>query len=156
MRLFFIVVLLGFFNNTYSQEKDIWSGKYIIKSSESITIDSIKIEKIADLQKDDVAARFESDLKRWKITSKSDNYEDESIVRRFIYNPEDEENEYEEFGWTKLYLKKEMKCMDAGHFFMCQTKPNNTIKIDGESFTTKTGFFGIRLHYGLFELEKYN
>jgi len=83
-RLFIIVILLGFFNNTYSQEKDIWSGKYIIKSSESIAIDSINIEKIADLKKDDVAARFESDLKRWKITSKSDNYEDEVVVRRFI------------------------------------------------------------------------
>ena len=96
----------------------------------------------------------ESDLSRWKLTSKTDNYGDEVIARRFLFDTEDEENEYEEFGWTELYLKEEMKCLDAGHFFICQTKPNSTVKIEDESFFTKTGIFGIRLHYGLFELEK--
>jgi len=153
---FFLVVIVvaGFSGELYAQEIDIWSGTYIFHYPDSEAVDSIKIEKINDLHIDDVAARYESDLSRWEISSKSDNYEDKVIVRRFLCDIENDENEYEEFGWTALHLKGEMNCLDAGHFFICSTTPNSTIMIGEESFFTKTGIFGIRLHYGLFELEK--
>ena len=137
---------------TYSQDKDIWSGEYILKSIESIPTDTIKIKKIPNLSKEDVAGRFESDLKRWEIYSENDD--DKVSLRRFLFDQQDDENEYEEFGWTALHVKGKMECIDAGHFFICQTTPNSQVTIDDYSFFTETGVFGIRLHYGLFQLEK--
>ncbi|MDO6759911.1 phosphate ABC transporter permease [Tamlana sp. 2_MG-2023] len=153
--LFLIIVLLGGSNAVVSQNKAIWSGNYVLKSSKAEAIDSIRIRKAKDANKDDLASRFESDLSRWKIASKNDNYEDELIARRFLFDIESYRNEYEQFGWTTMHSKGEIECIDAGHFFMCQTTPNSQVKIDDEAFFTKTGVFGIRLHYGLFELEKY-
>jgi len=153
---FLIIALIGISNKTYAQKEDVWSGNYIIKSPKSKAIDTIKIQKTADINKEDVASRFESDLSRWIIASKNENYENEIIARRFLFDLENDENEYEQFGWIELYLKGEMKCIDAGHLFICKTKPNSVVKYGDESFFTKTGLFGIRLHYGLFELEKYN
>ncbi|MFD2562892.1 phosphate ABC transporter permease [Aquimarina rubra] len=153
--LFLTIILFGLYNTIYSQNMDTWSGNFILKSSKSETIDSIRIRRTSDVNKDDVAGRFESDVSRWKITSKNDNYQNEVIARRFLFDIENDENEYEQFDWTEMYLKREIECLDAGHFFICQTKPNSNVKIENESFFTKTGIFGIRLHYGLFELEKY-
>ncbi|WP_299242899.1 phosphate ABC transporter permease [uncultured Aquimarina sp.] len=153
--LFLTITLFGLYNTVYSQNTDTWSGNFILKSSKSEIIDSIRIRRTNDVNKDDIASRFESDLSRWKITSKNDNYQNEIIARRFLFDIENGENEYEQFDWIEMYLKREIECIDAGHFFICQTKPNNTIKIANESFFTKTGIFGIRLHYGVFELEKY-
>lgn len=154
--IFLIITLFGLSNEAYSQNIDVWSGNYILRTSESKLIDSIRIKKANDVNKDDVASRFESDLSRWIIASKNDNYEDEIIARRFLFDTENGENEYEEFGWTDMYLKEEIVCIDTGHFFICKTKPNSNVNIKNESFFTKTGLFGLRLHYGLFELEKYN
>lgn len=154
--IFTICILIGLSNKIYSQKADIWSGNFIIKSSNSKPIDSIKIRKAMDANKDDVARKYESDLSRWKITSQNNNHEDEIIVRRFLFDIENQNNEYEQFGWTEMYLKGEIKCIDTGVFFVCQTKPNSKVKTNDDSFFTKTGIFGIRLHYGLFELEKYN
>lgn len=151
---FFVIIAIGFLNKTYSQEVDIWSGNYVVRSSESVPMDTMRIQKTSDINKEDVASRYESDLSRWEISSKSDSYEDKVLVRRFLFDLEDDENEYEEFGWTELHLNKEMNCLDAGHFFICRTKPNSEIAIGDEFFFTETGLFGIRLHYGLFELEK--
>ncbi len=154
--LFLIITLTGFSNKAYSQETDVWSGNFILKLPKSKLIDSIKIEKIIDANKEDLASKFEFDLSRWKITSKNGNYENKIIARRFLFDVKNNENEYEQFGWTELYLKGKIKCINAGHFFICQTKSNSKVKIKNESFFTKTGLFGIRLHYGLFELEKYD
>jgi len=153
---FLIVVVIGCIHETSAQEIDIWAGTYILKFPDSETIDSIKIEKTNDLNKEDVAGKYQSDLNRWELSSKSDNYEDKVIARRFLFDIEDDRNEYEEFGWTEMHSKGEMNCLDAGHFFICSTKSNSTVSIGKESFFSKTGLFGIRLHYGLFELEKYD
>ncbi|MFV0541491.1 MAG: phosphate ABC transporter permease [Aestuariibaculum sp.] len=152
-----VVFLIGISNQLYSQNTDIWSGNYILKSMDLTPIDTIKIVKIQDVNKDDVASRYESDLNRWAILSKADNYEDKIKARRFLYDLSEDENEYEQFGWTQMYLKGEIKCLDAGHLFICQTQPNTTVKFSkDESFFTKTGIFGVRLHYGLFIMEKYS
>ncbi|MBL3657356.1 hypothetical protein [Fulvivirga sediminis] len=149
-----IIAFIGSFNTTHAQTEDKWSGEYMLKSNESIPLDTIRIEKTADLKKDEVPSKYESDLQRWTIASKKDAYADQLIARRFLFNTESEEDEYKQFGWTDLYLKGKMECLDLGHMFICQTERKETISIDEESFVSETGFFGVRLHYGLFLLER--
>lgn len=139
---------------TFAQKEDIWSDYYKLSSSKSTTIDTLKITKTKDANKNKVASKYETDLERWHISSKNDNHDNKIEARRFLYDKQTEENEYEQFGWTDLYENEEMKCLDAGHIFICKTTPNSEVIIDNESFFTKTGIFGIRIHYGLFMLER--
>jgi len=140
-------------------QTDIWSGNYAVYSVEDdkTVLDTLIIKKAKDVKPEDIASRFEFDLKRWTVISKKDNGKDSKVIRRFIFNPEDKDNEYEQFGWTKLYQEEKISCIDGGHFFICQTKPNTTVDFQKEgTFFTKTGFFGIWLHFGLVELKKLN
>lgn len=140
-------------------ETDIWSGSYAVYSMKEnkTVLDTLVIAKTKDKKPEDVAARFEFDLRRWTISSKKDKKGDTKEIRRFICNPDDRDDEYKEFGWTKLYQEGKMKCIDGGNFFICQTKPNTTVNfLKEESFLTKTGFFGVWLHFGLVELKKLN
>ena len=41
-------------------------------------------------------------MKRWKINSKSNLKDDPIILRRFLFDLKDSNNEYEEFNWTKI------------------------------------------------------
>ena len=161
MKLHLLLLLLANLCFAQKQEKDIWSGEYLVlKYNDSIqkfdTIDTLIIKKSEDIIAKDVAAKYESDLKRWKINSKSNLKDDPIILRRFLFDLKDSNNEYEEFNWTKLHQNNEMNCADAGHFFIFQSKNKGEISIGDEKFISRTGIFGIQLHYGLFELEKIN
>lgn len=156
MILCLVLFLIGLTDSVDAQEPDMWSGNFIVKSSASIPVDTIIIQKITDANKEGVASEVESGLQGWMLSSKQDNYEDKIIARPFLFDEQNDKNEYEQFGWTELYLKGEMSCIDAGHLFICQTKQNSQVQLgDDASFFTKTGIFGIRLHYGLFELERF-
>lgn len=157
--LLIIVFLFCFCSHVNAQKEiDIWSGTYALsyqpeESKISIPMDTIIISTSRTLTEDEVAVRFESDLKRWAIRSFKNLKEDNYIkARRFLF---DEENdEYKEFGWSELHKRGKMNCLDAGHFFICQSEEKGEIQITDESFNTETGFFGIRLHFGLFHLKK--
>ena len=142
------------------QTDDIWSGTYIVKSKikDSVnyeTVDTLVIKKTASANPEDLAARYESDLLRWTIVSKTDSRGKHKVVRRFLFDLAEDENEYEEFGWTELHQAGKMDCLDGGHFFICKTEPKTTVQFGKEeSFFTETGIFGVWLHYGLVELEK--
>lgn len=153
LKIIFILIV-GLFKVS-SQNTDIWSGTYVVKSNNEIVIDTIQIKKVDDVKAEDVAGRFESDLKRWVLTSQKGKTGNKIEIRRFLFNVEDEENEYKQFGWTALYKKGEMKCIDGGHLFICKTKPNTKVNLSNEeSFFTKTGIFGVRLHFGLLRLKR--
>ncbi|MPT32323.1 MAG: phosphate ABC transporter permease [Chryseobacterium sp.] len=152
-------ILLGFsflFKAQNQSQNDIWSGSYeVYPKDDKKALDTLFIAKTKDVKSEDVPARFESDLKRWIVTSKKDERKDALVIRRFIFNLEDDDNEYEQFGWTKLYQEEKISCIDGCHFFICQTKPNTTVDFQKEgTFFTKTGFFGVWLHFGLVELKK--
>lgn len=156
-KLFFFLIILGY-HASYAQQKiqdDLWTGSYEVhlKNGEKVTIvDTLVVVKTADADPNKLAARYESDLARWKLTS---NIKEEKIVRRFLFDPEDDEDAYKEFGWTDLHKSGKMNCIDGGHFFICQTEPNTTVTFNkDETYLTKTGVFGIWLHYGIVELQK--
>lgn len=159
-KLFFFFMLMGFCNISYAQKEpqDIWSGNYALNSINNhkvITIDTLLIAKTTDANPKEIAARYESDLARWTLTSKREGGKEQQIVRRFLFDEEDKDDAYKEFGWTDLYKSGKMNCIDGGHFFICQTEPNTKVKFGiDEKFVTKTGVFGIWLHYGLVELQK--
>lgn len=139
----------------FSQNKeDIWSGTYVLKmhNDSNTIIDTLVIEPASTLNKDDVAGKYEADLKRWTIYSKKDTKKDKQPIRRFLFN--EENNEYEEFGWTTLHKNSSMDCIDGGHFFICQSNQKGSLKIGNETFELTTNLFGIWLHYGLYNLEK--
>lgn len=140
--------------NTWAQETDIWSGTYVLKTQQGQIVDTLKIEKTKSLTKDKVAGFFEHDLERWTIASAQDKFEEKINARRFIFNPDEGDNEYEDFGWTEMHRKQEINCMDVGQIFICRSTPNTNIHIGEESFYTSTGIFGIKLHYGLFLMEQ--
>jgi tetratricopeptide (TPR) repeat protein len=139
-------------------EVDTWSGRYRMESGskdnrEPIPTTVFEITKIADLGEKDVAGRYESDLARWQMRVEEDGAKQSKPIRRFILS--DDFNEYEGFGWTQLYLQNKIECMDAGNFFFCKAEPNSNIKFNkNESYTTKSGIFGILLHAGVFEMVK--
>lgn len=138
-------------------QTDIWSGSYAVFPDKDATeaIDTMIVKAAPDLKPEDVASRYESDLKRWTVSSKIETTDDFEFIRRFLFDPEEDENEYEEFGWTELHKSGKMNCADGGHFFICQTTPNTTVTFPTEeSVLTKTGIFGIWLHYGYVVLEK--
>lgn len=142
---------------------DAWSGTYHIKmhteaAFETINRPELIIERTADANAEDLVSKYREDLVRWHMYPEK-NTKNETIdsndsitLRRFLMN--DDKNEYEEFGWTALHKTKKMKCLDAGHLFICKTTKDSTVNIGEESFITTTGLFGIRLHSGLFDLKK--
>lgn len=138
-----------------AQNLDLWSGTYFLKDADLIVMDTIKIAKTNELIREKLPDRLQIDLKRWNISSQRDHHKDMIEARNFIFQDADHRNEYEEFGWKEMHQKGEMHCLDAGHLFLCQTKPESKVFIGkDESFYSESGIFGIRLHYGLFKLEK--
>lgn len=160
-KLFLVFIATGLLGKLSAQKHtkaDIWSGAYgvyAIKDSLMKASDTLVIERIADAKADEVAARYESDLARWAITSTKESKKDQTIIRRFLFVPEDKEDQYKEFGWTELYRNGKMNCIDGNHFFICQTEPKTKVRFnDKEEFYTRTGIFGIWLHYGIVDLKK--
>jgi hypothetical protein len=100
-----------------------------------------------------IIERSKSNPARW-IGLDGEDGTDNVSIEEFSFDPEDEEDDYEEFGWTELHREGKMNCIDGGHFFICQTQPNTTVKLGEELFFSRTGIFGIMLHRGLFELER--
>lgn len=161
-----LLILIVSFNLIVAQEESIrvekdnatdnWSGRYRLEIRNGDTIRKqplvfVKIRKTGDINPEDEAARYKSDLKRWVIST--EGTEDEVVIRRFLFDLEEERNEYEQFGWSALHEDGKMECLDAGHFFICKTTPNTTVNFgDDEAAFTESGIFGIRLHLGLFEL----
>ncbi|MDN5422937.1 MAG: phosphate ABC transporter permease [Chryseobacterium sp.] len=140
------------------KEKDIWSGTYLvneINKGVSTTTDTLVVIRIKDADPKEIPAKEKSDLARWSMTSKRDGGKDKIIIKRFLFDIEDDRDAYKEFGWTDLHKDGKMNCMDGGHFFICQTQPDTTVMFGkDESYVTKTGIFGIWLHYGVVELQK--
>jgi hypothetical protein len=136
-------------------EKDIWSGQYEVFADTDATksLGNLSISKSKTLKAEDVPSRLEADLERWTVSSAQDGKTDSTDARRFLYNEEDDE--YKEFGWTEKHKAGQIKCLDGGHFFLCQTDANTTVEMKGEKpLFTKTGFFGVWLHYGLVTIKK--
>lgn len=156
IRLLLFFILIFSFGFSQKHNADIWSGNYAVyPDNDGIAQDTLHISRDKDLKATEVAGQYQADLARWKVTSIRDSKKDDTSVRRFLYN--DNKDEYKEFGWTALHNSGKMNCIDGNHFFMCQTEPNSTIKLrNGESFETKTGVFGIWLHYGLVTIKKTN
>lgn len=154
-----ITLLLLLLTSFANAQTDIWSGSYVVFPDKDslVAVDTLTIKPAADLKSEEVASRYDSDLKRWTISSKRENSDEFELIRRFLFNLEEDENEYEEFGWTELHKNGKMKCIDGGHFFICQTTPNSTVNFPtNESVVTETGIFGIWLHYGYVVLQKIN
>ena len=158
---FLILIVTGLLSSLSAQKNtktDIWSGSYgiyAIKDSLMKASDTLIIERIADAKADEVAGRYQSDLARWAITSTKEGKKDQTVVRRFLFVPEDKENQYKEFGWTELHRNGKMNCIDGSHFFICQTEPKTKVLFNGkDEFYTRTGIFGIWLHYGMVDLKK--
>lgn len=62
---------------------DIWAGKYflLIKDNDSLKIiDTLTIEKIADVNPKDLTDKYKSDLARWTITSDREKNKDKNVV----------------------------------------------------------------------------
>ena len=160
-KLLFTFIITGLFSYIYAQKNtktDIWSGSYglyAIKDSLIKASDTLIIERVADAKADEVAGRYQPDLARWAVTSTKGGKKDQTIIRRFLFAPEDKEDQYKEFGWTELYRNGKMNCIDGNHFFICQTEPKTKVLFNGkEEFYTRTGIFGIWLHYGIVDLKK--
>ncbi|MBB6372410.1 phosphate ABC transporter permease [Chryseobacterium shigense] len=158
---FFFLILIGLSDLCSAQEKtekDIWSGTYLvneINNGVSGTVDTLLIARIENADPKKIPAKEESDLIRWSMTSKRDGDKDKIKVKRFLFDVENDYNGYEEFGWTNLHKEGKMNCIDGGHFFICQTQPGTTVTFGkDETYFTKTGVFGIWLHYGVVELKK--
>jgi hypothetical protein len=158
---FFVLMLIGLSGLLAAQktaESDVWSGIYVlnpVNKDGSNDIDTLVIAKTKDADPKKLAARYESDLARWTIVSKKDKAQEKAVIKRFLFNLEDKEDEYKEFGWTNLHKEGKINCIDGGHFFICQTTANSTVTFSkDETYFTKTGIFGIWLHYGVVELQK--
>ncbi|WP_223606281.1 phosphate ABC transporter permease [Chryseobacterium sp. OSA05B] len=162
MKKGFIVLMLtglsGLVSAQKKTEKDIWSGTYMVNEMSngvSTTTDTLVIARIKDADVKEVPGKEKSDLVRWSMTSKRDGGKDKITVKRFLFDAENDEDAYKEFGWTALHKEGKMNCMDGGHFFICQTPPNTTVAFGKEeTYLTKTGIFGIWLHYGVVELQR--
>ncbi|MGO3183364.1 MAG: phosphate ABC transporter permease [Aequorivita sp.] len=161
-----LLILIFSFNLIVAQEElirnvkdnstDNWSGRYRLEIRNGDTYEDeplifVNIRKAQDINPEEVTPKYSSDLERWIIST--EGTDDEEIMHRFLYNLEEGENEYEQFGWTDLYKDGKMECIDAGHFFICKTTPNTTVNFgDDEAAFTESGIFGIRLNLGLFKL----
>ncbi|UWX60648.1 phosphate ABC transporter permease [Chryseobacterium oranimense] len=162
MKTFFLLLMLTGLSDLLSAQKntgkDIWSGTYLvneINNGVSKTTDTLVVTKIKDADPDTIPAKEKSDLARWSMISKKDESKDEITVKRFLFDIKKDKDVYKEFGWTELHKVGKMNCIDGGHFFICQTKPGTKVAFGKEeTYFTKTGVFGIWLHYGIVELQK--
>ena len=156
MRIAFLFVLIFISTNVFSQKKkvDLWTGRYSVHpNNDDVAQDTLVISRSKDLKPENVPSKLEADLARWTVSSKRDAKKEDILVRRFLQN--DEDDEYKEFGWTALHKAGKMNCIDGGHFFICKTDPNSNVELKGDKpFKTKSGVFGIWLHYGLVTLKK--
>lgn len=140
-----------------NQGNDIWSGHYLLKPYGDSKLDDfdakkIIIQKASDAAPEDLPSKYKTNAERWLIID-AENQNEQTEARTFLFNEEDDE--YTEFGWSELHKKGCMECIYADHFFLCQTQPNSKIRFSDEgSFESKTGIFGVMLHYELFEMEK--
>lgn len=140
-----------------NEANDIWSGHYLLKPYGDSKLDDfdskkIIIQKTSDAVPEDLPSKYKTEVERWLIRD-AENQNESAEARKFLFN--DEYDEYTEFGWSELHKKGCMECIYADHFFLCQTQPNTKIRFSSEeSFESKTGIFGVMLHYGLFEMEK--
>ncbi len=157
-----ILCFLLFSINTFfaqkAKEVDIWSGRYrmepLEKKDNTPSEVMYTIKKLSDANPDNLAGRYQDDLKRW-IMIRVGKPKEKVNLRRFLFNSEN--NEYDEFGWTELHKQGKINCMQGARFFICKTQKNKTLNIGGdENLFTKSGFFGVLLHYGAFELYKVN
>lgn len=152
--LLFLLILISTTAFSQKKESDIWSGSYSVHpNNDSVVQDTLVISRSKDLKPEDVPSKLEADLARWTVESKRDSKKGDILVRRFLQNEDDDE--YNEFGWTALHKAGKMNCVDGGHFFICKTDPNSTVELKGDKpFKTESGVFGIWLHYGLVTLRK--
>ncbi|MDQ0067689.1 phosphate ABC transporter permease [Chryseobacterium lathyri] len=141
-------------------EKDIWSGTYLVNelnNGVSGITDTLVVASMKDADPKGIPVKEESDMVRWSLISKRDGDKDKATVRQFSFDGENDRDAYKEFGWTELHKEGKMNCIDGGHFFICQTQPNTSVTFGkDEKYFTKTGVFGIWLHYGIVELQKIN
>lgn len=159
MKFWFAILVFTIFNTTLLAQKmpdgDIWSGEYAIFPTNDLwkSAGNLIIIKLKNLKSADLPAKLQPDLERWKIISQQESKTDSTAVRRFLFNPEDDE--YKQFGWTELHKSGKMNCIDGGRFFICQTEPKTTVDLKGDKpFFSETGFFGVWLHYGLVTIKK--
>lgn len=156
----FVFLILVWSCNFAQSKKDFsaWQGSYILTKTikgndQPVIIDTIIIAKAPDANKDKLAFKQGLDTRRLYIISQKSS--DTVLGKPFLYRPDEGYNEYEEFGWTKMYLQDKLAAIDGGHFFICSTVPGTTIPLGGkEKFYTKTGMFMVMLHYGVIELNK--
>ncbi len=155
--LIFLLLLTNCYVITSQNKKsnDTWSGTYRLellgkKTEKKTPKQYVQIQKIT-LEQDEESSKFLSLPDQWMMKILSEK-KDKKVLRAFSFTEEDDE--YEQFGWTELHKKGEMECLDGGRFFICKTKPKTTVTTNGESFFSKSGIFGVLLHYGGFELYK--
>lgn len=154
--LLFLLISLVSVQLFAQKEIDEWSGIYRLepygKVSDSISLKQFyKIQKIV-LDHDNSNSPYHISIpNQWTIKNMADT-NDQKVLRAFSFS-ENVDN-YQEFGWTDLYKKDAIKCVDGGNMFICKAKPNSTISLGNDTFITNSGVFGVLLHYGLFELYK--
>ncbi|MCT2562750.1 phosphate ABC transporter permease [Chryseobacterium herbae] len=162
MKNVFTVLLLiglsGLMSAQKKAEKDIWSGTYMVNEMSNgvvTTTDTLVVVRMKDADAEEVRDKEKSDLVRWSMISKRDGGKDKITVKRFLFDLANDEDEYKEFGLTDMHKEGKINCIDGGHFFICQTAPDTTVAFGKEeTYFTKTGFFGVWLHYGVVELQK--
>lgn len=141
-------------------DADTWSGTYRMEpgskdNARPISVATYVISKAPDLVAKNAAYRYQSDIARWSMRLQEGSKNDTSELRRFLTNEDRNGNEYEQFGWKEMHTAKKIECLDGGNFFFCRTEPNTHVRFSqNESYTTKSGIFGILLHAGVFELYK--
>ncbi|REC79815.1 phosphate ABC transporter permease [Chryseobacterium elymi] len=157
----FFLMLIGLSGLLSAQKntgKDIWSGTYLVNEINNGVVritDTLVVARIKDADPNEVPAKEKFNLARWSMVSKRDGGKDKATIKQFLFDVEKDRDAYKEFGWTDLHKAGKMNCIDGGHFFICQTQPGTSITFGkDEKYFTKTGVFGIWLHYGIVELEK--
>lgn len=156
--LFFLPCLVFAQHTGFTLQEDVWSGMYRLvryseKEIDTTTVSIFVIEKTKDANPEEIPAKYKDDVLRWKLFAKNRDNKDTLVVRNFLMT--DDTNEYEEFGWSQLHKSGKINCLDGGHFFLCSTASGSTITPKGEeAFVTKTGFFMVILHGGLFDVYK--
>lgn len=98
--LILLFLSIGLNNLAIAQEKtllDIWTGKYIVltKDNDSLKIiDTLTIERTTDANPKELANKYKSDLARWTITSNQEKNDEKIVVRRFLFDPKEDRDEY--------------------------------------------------------------
>ena len=146
---FVIVTLLGCVTNqntptvTTAPENDAWVGRYRLTwmkgtpAAEAGAPDLVfSIARVPDADPNKMTVKErEVSLARWTLSSGEQNM----VLRRF--HPNDYEG---------LNTAGGIECLDGGNVFFCRVKPGTIVK----GILARTGFFGVVLHEGGFELTK--